>query len=352
MKKHILTITAGTALVSLVVAVTIARADRAGAQPLVLGWTQSAPFPEPTSGYAAGVLHHELVISGGTYWLGTKHNWTKKIFSATTYSFDPVTRQWRKLPDAPIPLGYAAGTVVGETLFVLGGFTGDKVSRDIYSLQRNGDQYIWKKFGELPVDRVFASAVTIGTKIYLVGGSTQFEPTDALGTCCTSKTATSSLMVLDTAHPERGWRELASFPAPRRLFFTAETDGKAIWLFGGQFQANTKEPVVNIDEVLRYDPKSGEWRLMTHLPQPLKNNSFVSPVYYRKRMILISSLKKTWELELRSLKYQELTPLPKDASVDKFVSLGEQIVGSGGESIEEPARRRSEWTFIGQVPDN
>jgi len=156
-------------------------------------------------------------------------------------------------------------------------------------------------------------------------------------------------MVLDTTHPEKGWRELTSYPGPRRLFFTAESDGKSIWLFGGQFQSNLKNPIVNFDEVLCYDPKKGAWKLSAHLPDALKNSPFVSPVYSNKKMILISSVKKVWEFELQTLKFRELAPLPKEASVDKFVSVGGRLVGSGGETPEEPPRRRSDWTFIGEV---
>lgn len=348
MERVVMKITAGVGLVYLVISGAMVPADSGENQPLSIQWAQSTPFPEPTAGYAAGVLHRELVVSGGTYWLGTKDRWVKKIFSEATYSFHPTTLRWNKLPDALIPLGYAASTVVANKLYVMGGYTGEKVNREIYTLQNNHNQYIWKTFGELPVDRVFATAVPVGENIYLVGGATMFEPTDALGTCCTSSTATNSLMVLDTKHPGQGWRELAPFPGAKRLFFTAETDGDSIWVFGGQYQASPKDSVVNFDEVLRYNPGRGEWKLMGHLPEALKSRPFVSPIYAGKRMVLISSITKVWELDLQTLKFRELTPLPKEAFVDKFVWLGGHLIGSGGENTEDPPRRRSDWTFIGE----
>src|SRR5712692_7812268 len=104
MERVVGKITAIAGLACLITLGAIAMVASANPQTLLIRWTQSTPFPEPTAGYAAGVLQHELVISGGTYWLGTKHNWVKKLFSAATYGFHPVTQQWQRLPDAPIPL--------------------------------------------------------------------------------------------------------------------------------------------------------------------------------------------------------------------------------------------------------
>ena len=71
--------------------------------PAEITWRESTPMPEPRSGYAAGALDGRLVLAGGTYWEGTKGNWTKKIFTPATHAFDPVSQQWQKLPDAPVP---------------------------------------------------------------------------------------------------------------------------------------------------------------------------------------------------------------------------------------------------------
>lgn len=324
-----------------------------GFQQVSLHWNKSTPFPEATSGYAAGVVQGELVLAGGTYWEGTPHHWNHKIFTATTYSFHPLTAKWDKLPDEPVTLGYAASTVVNDTLFVLGGYNGQHVSREILTFSKKGNHAVWKEYGKLPVDRVFAQAVTIGNSIYLVGGTTDFEPLDAIGTCCTSKTATHSLLVFDTKHPDRGWRELAPYPGAMRWSFTTETDGKSIWVFGGQFQANAKDPVQRFPQVLRYNPVNGEWIVAGRLPEELNTTAFVSPVYAEGRMILISSIKRTWQLDLATLTYKDLTPLPEATEVDKFVWLRNRLIGSGGENADNAGpRRRSDATFIGQIlPD-
>lgn len=314
-----------------------------------LHWSHSAPFPEPTSGYGAGVIHGEIVLAGGTYWVGAPHHWTQKIFSATTYMFDPPTERWQKLSDEPVPLGYAASAVINDKLFVIGGYTGQRASRLIFTLTKEQTHYVWKKFGDLPAGRVFAQAVAVGNNIYLLGGLTDFEPMDAIGTCCTTRTATNTLMVLDTTKAGVEWRELAPYPGGKRWNFTAATDGNYLWMFGGQYRADVKASAHNFTEVLRYELKTGRWTVVGNLPKDLSADTFVSPVETPGKMILISGMKKVWELNLQTLKYVELTPLPAAVYIDKFVLMGNRLIGAGGENADsEGPRRRSDSTFVGQ----
>ncbi len=313
-----------------------------------LRWQHSTPLPEARAGYAAGVLHGKLVIAGGTYWEGEKGNWTQKIFSARTHIFDPIGQSWKRLPDAPSPFGYAASTVVDNKLYVLGGYTGKDVNRKVFTLERKGTRYAWNVYGDMPEPRLFAWAVSVGSSIYLLGGTIRFEPYDAAGTCCTSQSATNSFMVLNTTRPAEGWRRLSPFPGAKRWGFSSETDGSFIWMFGGIYQAKPKDPVTKFDEVLRYNIVDGTWESMPPLPEATRDATPLTPVFTQDRIILVSFAKKVWQLNLKTLEYSQLAPLPEEAFVDKFVWINYQIIGAGGENRIEAPRRRSEWTFIGR----
>jgi hypothetical protein len=198
----------------------------------------------------------------------------------------------------------------------------------------------------MPADRIFAEAVGVGSGVYLLGGVTEFEPTDKAGSCCTSKTATNSLMVMDTARPANGWRQLPPYPGAKRWGFSAGTDGKAIWMFGGTFQANVGDPVTRFDEVLRYQIADSKWELLRPLPESAAGSPG-APLFLRDRLLLIGA-RKVWQLDLKTMEYSELTPLPEVAFVTTFVWLNDRIIGAGGENTIEGPRRRSEWTFIGK----
>jgi N-acetylneuraminic acid mutarotase len=318
------------------------------AKPSRLHWKKSTPLPEPRAGHAAGVLDGKFVIAGGTFWEGEKGNWTQKIFSASTHAFDPDTETWERLPDAPIAFGYAAYTVVDNRLFVLGGFDGRKESRKILTLHKEGNEYVWKTFGELPETRLFAWAGSSGSSLYLLGGVVQFEPLDEAGTCCTSKTATNSLSVLDTASPEKGWQELTPYPGEKRWLFSADGNGESIWMFGGIDSPEAGTPPTRFNFALRYELKQDLWQELPSLPPETLEATPLVPLHIPGKILFMSFSKTVWQFDLQSMEYTTLTPLPEEAFVDRFAWLNHRIIGAGGENKIESPRRRSEWTFIGE----
>ena len=313
-----------------------------------LQWTMSTPFPEPRTDYAAGVVNNRLVIAGGTYWEGSKGNWIQKHVSSSTHAFDPISHTWAKLSDLPTPLSDAASAVIANKLYVVGGYTGAHINRDIYVLESGSKGNIWKRFGEFPMDRLFAHSVSVGTRLYVLGGITEFESIDAKGTCCTSRTATDSVVMFDTAHPERGWKPLSALPGPKRVFFSAVTDGESIWVFGGSYQSNPAEASVSFNQVFRYHVGENRWEAVKALPDHSPETDSPSPVVVKDKIILITRAKNVWQLDTKSQSYTNLSPLPESAGVDEFVWLNDEIIGAGGENQIEGPRRRSEWTFIGR----
>jgi sialate O-acetylesterase len=305
-------------------------------------------MPETRSDYAAGVVGGQLIVAGGTFWTGTKDHWIQKQFSASTHAFDPRSETWHELPAMPFPLGGAASAVVDGKLFVTGGFTGTHLNRKILVLEKTNDRYSWKEFGEFPFDRFYPRAVGIGKLLYVVGGTLKFEPRDPTGTCCTSKTATRTLLVLNTQRPQDGWKELAPFPGDPRFYFNTETDGKNVWMFGGIYQSNPKDPVTQFNDVCRYDPAKGKWEQLKPLPELSKEGNNPSPVFVGDGFVLINDFQKVWKLDLAAHEYRELARLPEAASVDRFVSIGNEIIGSSGENFIQGPRRRSEWVFVGR----
>lgn len=315
----------------------------------LLRWTESTPMPESTSDYAAGVLDRRLVIAGGDYWEGSSGQWTRKLFSSKVWAFNPVLQVWQRLPNLPVPLSEAASVVIGRRLFVLGGYTGREVNRTIYTLTQSPRGYVWRYFGAFPFNRVTAVAVGVGTRIYVLGGLTKFEAQDTKGTCCNTRTATNSFMVLDASHPKKGWRQLPPLPGPRRFFFTAVANKKAIWIFGGRYQSKTEGPIENFSRlVFRYDIAKARWQAMKPLPAESPTADPPSPVRVGGKILLITNTKTAWQLDPETKQYRVLPAFPKAVLVDKFVWFDNRVIGAGGESIPEGPRRRSDSTFIGQ----
>ena len=317
-----------------------------------LRWNKSTSIPETRGSYASGIIDGQLIIAGGTYWEGTKGNWIKKIYTPAVHAFDPVKEQWHKLPDAPSPFGYAASVVLNNKLFVMGGFTGEQINSNIYTLEKRSGTYAWKVFGAMPANRLFAGAVSIGTSIYLLGGTEKFEPYDPSGTCCTSRTAVRTLLTLDTAAPEPRWRSLASFPGSPRWLFALETDGKSLWMFGGAYQEKVSDPITRIPEIWRYHIAKDQWELIGSVPTAAIEGSPLVPIRVQNSILLVSYKKTVWCFDCLSHAWSETTPLPEEAFVDKYGLVNGLIVGASGENRLDGPRRRSDWTFIGHLGSN
>ncbi len=322
----------------------------AGASPgaKTIAWRVSTNVPEPTDGHAAGLIDGKLLLVGGTYWEGSKGHWTKKVFSATSLAFDPVSERWEKLADAPVTFAYAAYTQVGQELFVLGGLQNGVASRDVRTLRKMGGDYVWRRLGELPETRLFANAVAVGPVIYVIGGTKKFEPLDNMGTCCTSETAAGTLWALDTAHLAAGWKTLASFPGPQRWHHSAVTDGRAIYLFGGMYQAHKDDPVAKFYDVWRYDLATDTWSRLADLPEAMLGAAVVRA---GERIILVGKAGRVMAFDPPTGRFSRLDDIPRDVSVNYFGWTGSALVGASGETPQAVRRRRSEWTFIGKLQE-
>src|SRR4029077_17149948 len=123
----------------------------------------------------------------------------------------------------------------------------------------------------------------------------------------------------------------------------------SIWLFGGIYQADQRDPVTNFNEVLRYQIAKERWSVLPFLPVENDSVPLVTALFVKNRIILISNAKKVWQFDTKALRHEELPPLPKAAYIDKFVYLDHKIIGAGGENSIEGPRKRSEWTFVGYL---
>jgi len=326
---------------------SLGAANPPGAEPpaLTIAWRQSTPVPEPTDGYAAGVIDGRLVLAGGTYWEGTPGDWQRKLYAKAVLAFDPRTQVWERLPDAPVAFAYAASAVVGDELFVLGGMQDGQASREIYVLGKTAAGFAWRHFGQLPEPRVFANGITLGGVIYVVGGNREFEAFDAKGTCCASLTARNTVWRLDPAAPAARWEKLPGYPGERRWLHKAATDGRAIYLFGGIFSKAENIPVKKINEVLRLDPAGG-WTRVADLPETLQ---IAAPVGIVGRIVMVGGSADVMLFDPATARFMPLAGLPAKATVTQFMWIDPFLVGAGGERDPEGPRRRSEWTFIGRV---
>ncbi len=117
----------------------------------------------------------------------------------------------------------------------------------------------WQAMPDLPAPRSSHNAAVIGDKLYVVGGWTLSGDDDGEWQ--------SSVVVFDFANPSAGWQSIPEPPFQRRALAVATAGGK-LFVLGGM---NDIAEVCS--EVFVLDPKTGEWSEGPSFPGD-KINSF------------------------------------------------------------------------------
>jgi hypothetical protein len=151
------------------VAGTFANVDRAPINPdgSVGTWAAQAAMPYALGGFTGGAVGNVLVIAGGD---------TGKVIGDTSYSAviqdDGSITAWQTWGTIGHPRMHAGSFILGNTIYVLGGFQDPSVWSDSVkaTVQPDGTVSAWTPAGQLPGPRSHFSVSRVGNYIYMAGG--------------------------------------------------------------------------------------------------------------------------------------------------------------------------------------
>src|SRR5256886_2367668 len=90
--------------------------------------------------------------------------------SAAAYRYDPTANRWERIADLPAPRHHMPLAVVGDTLYAVGGLTGESfVPENTLWLYRE-DANRWEPRAALPAPRGASGAAAVSGKLIVVGG--------------------------------------------------------------------------------------------------------------------------------------------------------------------------------------
>jgi N-acetylneuraminic acid mutarotase len=301
-----------------------------GAASQELVWKERAELPRPVAGYMATTNRGRLLIIGGSYWKNEKKVWVDLV-----QSFDPRTNTWRNETSLPAPRSDAALAVLKGGIYVFGGGSGTGISTTALVL-RNGK---WKTLPEarLPEPRRYAAAVSFGEFIYLLGG--MYKDADYTTVTNTFWRWSPGL---------KSWEVLPPFPGPPRINHAMVQNDKSIYIFGGATTA-PHNGVENLNDVYKYDPKNRSW---TRLPDLPVANRALSAVSVGHRVLLLGGYttnlaRDTGLYDPLHDSFHPVTPLLHRIADIKFLRIGNQLVGTGGEVGDHI---RGKWTMPTDLP--
>jgi N-acetylneuraminic acid mutarotase len=212
-------------------------------------WTSRADMP-------SRVTHRNPVVVGDTIWLaGGFVGDDPGPTTAETWKYVPGADRWIAGP--PLPAPRAGGVLFehGGMLHYVGGFGVDRdTSRaDHWTLKLRSQDAGWRSAPPLPRARGHVAGVTLGGFLYVIGGCVRHDPVQV------------DVDWVDRFDPATGtWLAVAPLPTPRsHVEPSTFVHGGRIYVVGGRDNSSaTRTP----REIVRYDPATDSWTSVGRAP--------------------------------------------------------------------------------------
>lgn len=142
-------------------------------------WQKLAPMPTPRFALASAVVNNKIMVMGGAGLRPGDEGFTNYDLIE---SYDPVANRWG---DSGIRLPWPAaglGAIVhNNSLFIIGGNSGNKIENRVACLEPNLNN--WVEIDRLKEGRIVMGVVTVGDTLYIIGGRGQDGKTPTAEVC-------------------------------------------------------------------------------------------------------------------------------------------------------------------------
>jgi N-acetylneuraminic acid mutarotase len=291
-------------------------------------WERLASLPVPNGGFVAGELDGRVVVAGGVTWRDDVKIWLDGI-----WLYDPGRNTWSESGRLSAPLAYSVFGVAEGSLWFAGGSSGQSTNQTLWRMDAAHRPRSVARFAP---GFVYAAGGVIGTTLYAVGGSDDQAHVER---------ATNNFIAIDSQTGET--KRLPDYPEPSLITAAAAVAGDRLFVFGGARWDAVKKAVVNHSSAHVYSPARNRWEQLPPLPHPGRGCTAIT---LDADHILIVGGYRNDEVEFvadaflfnsRSRTYRPTVPLPYAAMVT-LVKSGEWLYCLGG---EDRKRHRSDAVF-------
>jgi N-acetylneuraminic acid mutarotase len=291
-------------------------------------WEQLAPLPVPNGGFVSGSLDGKIIVAGGVTWEGDTKIWLDQI-----WTYDPKVNVWRETGRLPAPLAYPVVGHSGSALWFASGSSGEVTHRTLWKMDPGRSPRV---AATLDHGFVYAAGALIGQTLYATGGTDDQGRVDRL---------TNKFVGIDLR--TGAITPLPDYPEVGLTTGTAAAANGKLYVFGGARWDATQKTVVNHASAHAYSPRDQRWERLPDLAYPGRGYAAVA---LDDRHILVAGGYRSDEVEFvadayifdpQSRTFKRTTPLPYAAMVN-LVKTGEWIYCLGG---EDRKRHRTDAVF-------
>lgn len=209
-------------------------------------WEFGAPGPVPRFEAPVADVGERILLFGG--FADTLMRVTQRVDA-----YHLVEDSWERLADMPTAVTHTMAAVVGDHVWLAGGFEGAHPGAPVAEVWRydlSADR--WESGPPLPSPRGAGALVAVGTRLHHIGG---FGPG--------RDDSVDDHWSLDTSDPDADWRAEPPLPEARGHMGAVVVDG-VIFVVGGQFMHDTWP--VDLPNVDTFDPAAGVWSRRASMP--------------------------------------------------------------------------------------
>lgn len=275
-------------------------------------WKTLSDMPTPRTEVTSAVIGNEIYVIGGFE--------EGSITSDVVEIYNFVTNTWRIGYQLPIPLHHAVAIGFEENIYVFGGYKNGWITvNTTYIFNTENEE--WKEGPNMPRSKAAFTAQIINKKIFTIGGSTTII-----------KEGRQIQAVLEINEyfdiESRVWQEVNPMPTPREHLASAQIDGK-IFVFGGR--SLTLETNTNINEV--YDPSTNTWSQKASMI--IKRGGIAGATIGKKVFVFGGesnerTFDETEEYNSETNKWRLIEPMPTARHGLTAASISDKILVIGG----------------------
>ncbi len=217
--------------------------------PLPGTWTTLASAPTKRTEVTAAVLGGMIYVLGG-FAEPSLSNLSSMTITDRVEVYDPATDEWTTRAPLPVGLHHAAAAVVGNRLYVIGGYRQKFLAlwhptATVYMYDTETDA--WTERSPMPTPRGALAVAESGGKLYAIGGYD----------------GTRNRAEVEVYNPVGdAWTAAAPLPTPRD-HLAAATAGGIVYALGGRVNQSYAR---NLPTVEAYDPAADRWTKVADLP--------------------------------------------------------------------------------------